>query len=212
VHWLMSALGQKRTLRHSLDHLVGASKQRGRNGETERLRGLEVEDKFEFGRLHNRKVRRFLTLKDAASVEPDLSVRVGETCSVAGQAGRSDKQTARIDCWDRVAGRQSNQLIADADKEDIGANKKRFGARLDKTGKAASKSLTLLAFKTVICCPIACAADCRSRASSSLSISLGSVRNAMPSAAGTSSRSSSSRFATSAVLKKVAPVILPPVD
>ena len=32
----------------------------------------------------------------------------------------------------------------------------------------------------------------------------------MPSAARTSSRSSSSRFATSAVLKKVAPVILPP--
>jgi hypothetical protein len=53
--------------RHSLDHLVGASKQCGRDGETERLRGLEVEDKFEFGRLHNRKVGRFLTLEDAAS-------------------------------------------------------------------------------------------------------------------------------------------------
>jgi hypothetical protein len=66
---------------------------------------------------------------------PDLSVRVGEACSVAGQAGRSDKQTPRIDCWDRVAGRQRDQLITDGDKEDIGANKKRFSARLDKTGK-----------------------------------------------------------------------------
>jgi hypothetical protein len=118
----------------SLDHLVGARKQRGRNGETKRLRGLEVEDKFEFGRLHNRKVRRFLTLEDAASVEPDLSVRVGETCSVAGQAARSDKQTARIDCWHRVAGRQSNQLITDADKEDTGEGER---SRLERRLRAA---------------------------------------------------------------------------
>ena len=38
------------------DHLVGAGKQRGRNSEAERVRGLEVNDQLEFwlGRITGR--------------------------------------------------------------------------------------------------------------------------------------------------------------
>jgi hypothetical protein len=36
-----------------LDHLIGGGQQRFRNGEAERLGGLEVDDEFEFGRELN---------------------------------------------------------------------------------------------------------------------------------------------------------------
>src|SRR5207244_1653128 len=41
------------------DHLVGARQQRGWNGDAERLRGLQVDDQFEFGRLFHREIGRF---------------------------------------------------------------------------------------------------------------------------------------------------------
>jgi hypothetical protein len=44
------------TSRHLFDHLVGASKQRGRNGENERLRGLEVHKELEIRWQLNRQI------------------------------------------------------------------------------------------------------------------------------------------------------------
>src|SRR6187431_477472 len=45
-------------LAHSFDHLVGSREQRGRHVDPERLCGLEVDDKFEFGRLNDGQVGR----------------------------------------------------------------------------------------------------------------------------------------------------------
>jgi hypothetical protein len=50
-----NALQQERGL---FDHFVGAREQRSRDGETQRPRGLEVDDKFELGRLLHRKIGR----------------------------------------------------------------------------------------------------------------------------------------------------------
>ena len=49
AHKPMSAKCQKRTFRHSLDHLVGAPEQRRWNGKAKRFRRLEIDHQFKFG-------------------------------------------------------------------------------------------------------------------------------------------------------------------
>ena len=69
-------LGAKRTFdsancriaKGSFDHLVGGSLQRQRHGDAKRLRGLEIDDELEFGRLLHRKVAGFFTFEDAIDV------------------------------------------------------------------------------------------------------------------------------------------------
>ena len=58
----MSALGQKRTFRDSLDQLVGALLDVKRNPKSECLGGPEIDDELEFGRQLNRKIARFSPL------------------------------------------------------------------------------------------------------------------------------------------------------
>ena len=53
----MSALGQKRT--SLFDHLIRAADQRVGNGETERLRGLEIDAQLDLSRLLHREVAGF---------------------------------------------------------------------------------------------------------------------------------------------------------
>jgi hypothetical protein len=52
-----------------LDHLVGACEQRGRDGEAERLRGLDIDDKLEFGRLFDRQIAGIGALRILSATE-----------------------------------------------------------------------------------------------------------------------------------------------
>src|SRR6266404_486375 len=63
-------------LAHLLDHLGGAQQNRGRDGDAERLRGLEVEDQLDFGRLLDRQVGWLLALEDAIDAAGRAPVRV----------------------------------------------------------------------------------------------------------------------------------------
>src|SRR5215831_10508099 len=63
-------------LAHSLDHLVGECEQLVWNGEAKRLRGLEIDDKFELRRLQNRQIGRFLPFENAADIDTDLAIHV----------------------------------------------------------------------------------------------------------------------------------------
>jgi hypothetical protein len=58
----------------SFDHFVGDVEQVGRHDEAQRLDGLQVNDKLEFGGLQHRKVGWFLAPQSTAGVDADLTM------------------------------------------------------------------------------------------------------------------------------------------
>ena len=94
----MSALCQKRTFRHSFDHLVGDGEHVRRNGEAERLGGREVDDELEFGRLQHWQVGGLRALENAAGIDADLTLPMRPQvrwCWQHGQSSTSCRWLAR---------------------------------------------------------------------------------------------------------------------
>src|SRR5262245_31604871 len=94
----------------SLDHLVGAGKQRGRDVEAERLRGLEVHKKIEFVRLLDRKTAGCLALQDFVDVVCSASVNHAETGAVGDNSTGRRKILVDRNNWQRVFRRQIEDL------------------------------------------------------------------------------------------------------
>ena len=62
-----------------------------RDGEAERLGGLEVDDQLDFGRLLDRQIGGLLALENPAGVDAGLAIGIGNARSVAHQAaGRGE--------------------------------------------------------------------------------------------------------------------------
>jgi hypothetical protein len=70
----------------SFDHVVGLGKQRGRHGEAERIRGLEIDDEFELGRLLDREVSRLGAPEDLIHKVGRVPEEVDEARAVGHQA------------------------------------------------------------------------------------------------------------------------------
>ena len=88
---------------HLLYDLIGGHKQALWHFEAERLCSLEVDDKLELGRLHDREVGGFSALEDVASVDADLMKRVREVGSLAHQAANFRIGPRQVDRGDFVA-------------------------------------------------------------------------------------------------------------
>jgi len=85
------------------DHLVGAGEQCRRHGQTQRLRGLEVEYQLELGRLLHRQIGGFLALEETTGVLADQTERIRPVLSsISDPALRAVLQEAhaeRLGIW-----------------------------------------------------------------------------------------------------------------
>src|SRR5260370_37943593 len=89
-----------------VDHLVRKRDQRRRECDAERLRRLEVDHQLEFGRLHEWKVGRFLALENPPGVNAHLSIRLGETGTVADATAPCGKLAPNVHRGNRTACRE----------------------------------------------------------------------------------------------------------
>ena len=70
----------------SLNNLVGSSQQCFRDGKAERLGGLEIDDEFEFARLHDRQIGWFFALENACGIDAKLARLMADAGTIAHQA------------------------------------------------------------------------------------------------------------------------------
>src|SRR4051812_11015231 len=70
-----AARGQKHPWCHSFDNLVGTQVERRREGDAERLGGLEIDYELELGRLQHWHICGLFALEDAADIDARLPVR-----------------------------------------------------------------------------------------------------------------------------------------
>src|SRR5262249_44856264 len=93
-------------LAHSFDHLVRAAGKRQRDGDAERLGGLEVNYKLVLGRRLHRQVGRLRSLEYPPDVDTRLPVPIGKAGPVAHQTADLWITTVGIDRGNRMARRQ----------------------------------------------------------------------------------------------------------
>src|SRR5262249_4773252 len=93
------------------DHLIGAHKQRRWDLEAKRLGGLEVDDKYERGRLQYWQFGRLCATQNTADVEAGLSIPVRDTGSVAHQATGLDELSRKEHRGNDAPCRQPYELV-----------------------------------------------------------------------------------------------------
>jgi hypothetical protein len=84
----MSRREQSQQTGSLLDDLVCEREQPIRHGETEHPGSGGVDDEFELGRLHDRKVGGLRALQDAANINADLVLRVAHARPIAHEPAR----------------------------------------------------------------------------------------------------------------------------
>src|SRR6516165_6378676 len=94
----------------SLDHLVGAIEDRRRYFHAKCLSSLEIDDEFELGRPHDRKIGGLRAREDSAGIDTREMMRFGDTASIADQAAADCELAKQEAGGNPVAERQPGQL------------------------------------------------------------------------------------------------------
>src|SRR6266545_181523 len=94
----------------SLDHLIGALQERGRDRQAEGLGGLEVDYEFERDGLLDGKIRGFRALQYLMDVGSGPSMLVGETRSISHDASRLGCLPVRRDGGQTMLHRQARYV------------------------------------------------------------------------------------------------------
>ena len=132
----MSALGHNRTYAVQQKGCYSITSSAGeharRDGDAERLRGVQIDHELEFGRLHDRQVGGFGALENPAGVDADLTIGVGKAGSVAHQTAGCGKVAPFIDRRHRMACRQHDKLLAPVVEEWRCADQERSGPLSDE--------------------------------------------------------------------------------
>ena len=108
----MSALGQKRTLRSSFDHFVGATQKRRRKHNFHGLRSIEIDDEFEPARKGHRQVTGFFAFQYSTSMEVHkMGLRGPGAYPLSAwpfwrQPAPKDRVMRTLTCWERFEARR----------------------------------------------------------------------------------------------------------
>jgi hypothetical protein len=99
------------------DHPVGKREQLVGNGQAERLRGLEVDDQLELGRLVDRQICRLLALENPRGMDAGAAIAVREAISIAHEAACPGHLAIDIDGRNCVSCSESRDLFAPTGQE-----------------------------------------------------------------------------------------------
>src|SRR5580704_12520770 len=92
--------------------LVCDAEECGRYGETQRFRGLEVNDQPVFVRFYYRQVARLLAPENSGGIDTGLPPNVGRVGAVADQATLGDELGPLVHDWHRLACREGDEPLA----------------------------------------------------------------------------------------------------
>ncbi len=115
------------------DHLVGAGEQRPRNGQAERFDGLEIEYKSQFGGSPYREIARFCAFQNLPGVDADLVIQVENAGSVAHQSPSRGELAPIVNCRNRMASCQRDDLFVMVEEEYVAADQDRTEPSLSQS-------------------------------------------------------------------------------
>ena len=128
-----------------------------RHGQAQRLRGLEIDDQFELGRLHDRQIGRLGAIENPADIDADLAKRVGKSGAVADQAAGNDIFALRIDRRNACRAASATNRRAAAVEERVAADEHLAGRH--PAGRASAKAASILSSVPAVSCDGSCTAE-----------------------------------------------------
>src|SRR5262249_40522349 len=119
------------------DHLVGQDKQRRRDREAERLRGLRVDHKIELGRLLNGQIGGLGTLEDFVHISGGTPIQVWKMHSVGHESASYGKLTESIHRRQPVFDRKLNDPLSVTKRQRVNYDDQRLCLRSNHSGEGA---------------------------------------------------------------------------